>query len=58
MTKHCCECRDGEHDNYTEDVRLYMVREGDTNKLVKSGYLCSDHVHCLLEDGFELKECK
>jgi hypothetical protein len=51
-TKRCCECRNGEHDNITDDVRLYVVRDPDTNHIVLRGYLCSEHVQCKLEDGY------
>ena len=50
-TKQCCECRDGGHENLTESVALYTVRDKVTKKLVKRGYLCEDHVHCILSDG-------
>ncbi len=49
--KRCCDCRDGEHENLTENVRLYTVRNKSTKKLVKRGYFCEDHVHCILSDG-------
>ena len=52
--KQCCECRDGEHENLTDDVKLVTVRDPDTKKLVKRGYLCSDHIECYLLEGCEI----
>ena len=54
MSKQCAECRDGEHDNITEDVQLVTVRDPETKKLVKRAYLCSDHRECHLDDGYEV----
>jgi len=50
----CIECKDGEHDNYTEDVKKYKVTEPDSNKQYRRGFICSDHVDILLTDGYEL----
>jgi hypothetical protein len=52
--RRCCECRDGEHDNFTDDVRLYVVRDPEERRIVKRGYLCSEHVQSKLLDGYEL----
>jgi len=54
--KQCAECRDGEHDNLTDDVRLVVIRDPDTKKLVKRAYLCSDHLECYAMDGYEIIE--
>lgn len=51
MTKQCADCRAGEHDNYTDDVTLVIVRDPD-NRFVKRAYLCSDHVSMYLDDGY------
>ncbi len=50
----CCECRAGEHDNCTEDVDLFVVRDPDTNKIRLRGYLCTDHQMIFLEDNYTL----
>jgi hypothetical protein len=41
--RRCADCRDGEHDNYDDDVRLVVVRNPDTNRLVKRAYMCKEH---------------
>jgi hypothetical protein len=57
-TKQCKECRDGEHENLTEDVRFYTVWPAggfpSSNRPVRM-WLCSDHVHCILDDGGKLE---
>jgi len=55
--KQCADCRDGEHDNYDDDVRLVYVRDPDTNKLVKRSYMCGEHVEMYLKDGYDVVEC-
>ena len=50
----CAECRDGEHDNLTNDVRLVLVRDPDTKRIVRRAWLCSDHISTNLEDGYEV----
>ncbi len=48
----CCDCRDGEHMNKTDDVRLVVVRDPDTGHLRRRGYLCSEHRQMYREDGY------
>ena len=52
--RQCCECRDGEHENLAEKVALFLVRDPDTKKIVRRGYLCEEHVTTNLEDGYEV----
>lgn len=54
--RQCCDCRDGEHDNYDDDVILTTVREPDTGRLLKRGYLCESHRIMYEDDGYILKE--
>jgi hypothetical protein len=54
-TKRCFECRLGEHDNYDDDVRLVVVRDPETKKIVRRGYLCGDHRDCWRTDGYEVQ---
>ena len=56
--KHCADCRDGEHDNYQDDVVLVVVKDPDTGKLVKRSYMCSDHIDQYLTDGYMVYERK
>lgn len=51
--KRCSECRDGEHDNYDDNVELCKVY--DNGKFLKKLLLCGAHQHCFLEDGYELR---
>ena len=56
MTTRCAECRDGEHENYDDDVRLCVLRDPETRKIVKRAYLCSEHRVANDDDGFEIHE--
>ncbi len=50
--KQCCECHDGEHENYDNDVRLVTVRNPDTNLLIRRGYHCKEHRKAAENDGY------
>jgi len=52
--KHCADCRDGEHDNYDNDVRLIVVRDPDTGRLFKRSYMCAEHRQMYTDDGYDL----
>ena len=56
--KQCADCRDGEHDNYTDDVWLVFVRDQKTKKVVKRSWMCSEHVSCYLDDGYEVEHIR
>ncbi len=53
--KHCADCRDGEHENYDDDVELVIVRDPDKpSPWFKRAYMCGQHRGMYLEDGYEL----
>jgi hypothetical protein len=52
--KQCADCRDGEHDNYDDDVHLVFVRDPDTQKMVKRVYMCEQHRDMYESDGYEV----
>jgi hypothetical protein len=52
--KRCCECRNGEHDDYGPVVGLCVVRDPETNRIVQRGYLCAEHVESRLNDGYNV----
>jgi hypothetical protein len=54
--RECCECRDGEHETLSDDVRLYVVREPSTGRMIRRGYLCAEHVSTNLDDGYTVEE--
>lgn len=57
--KECFECRKGEHETLGEEgeeTKFFRVTHPETGRLYGAGYLCSDHEHCLLDDGYNLKE--
>lgn len=54
MSKQCVDCRDGEHDNYDDDVRVTIVREPGKGKWVKRGYMCRLHREMYAEDGYDV----
>ena len=51
---HCSECRDGEHEDFCDDVRMTIIRDPDTKKLVYRGFLCSLHRDARDADGYDL----
>ncbi len=57
--KACADCRDGEHDNYSETVYRVVMRDPDDgNKVVKRSYMCADHVEMYLQDGYSVKDAE
>ena len=52
--KQCADCRDGEHDNYDDNVRLTILRDSDRNRIVKRSYMCDSHREMYAYDGYEL----
>ncbi len=52
--RECCECRKGEHENYTDDARLVVVRDPQTGKIVLRGYVCSEHEQAFRDDGYKV----
>jgi len=52
--KRCAACRNGEHDNYDDDVRLTVVSDPATGKLVHRAYLCGEHRQAYDYDGFKI----
>ncbi len=53
----CCECRNGEHPNYDENIELVYVKDPDTSKLVKRGWMCAEHRQAYLDDGYTVAKC-
>ena len=49
----CSECRNSEHDNINDDVRLCIVRDG--HHIILRAYLCADHVWCFMDDGYNVQ---
>lgn len=54
--RQCADCRDGEHENYDDLVKLTVVRDSDTNKLVKRSYMCGEHREMYAQDGYTVTE--
>lgn len=54
MTKQCAECRDGEHDNLSDDVQLAIIRDPDTGQILKRAYICDEHWSQYLDDGYTI----
>ena len=57
MSKHCADCRDGEHENYDDDVKLVMVKDPDERQFLKRAYLCGEHREMYAMEGCEVKSC-
>lgn len=54
-TKQCADCRDGEHENYNDDVRLVRVTDPDTGQMLKRAYLCGQHREMYTVDGYRVE---
>lgn len=50
--KRCCECADGEHENYDNDIKYVVVKDPDTGKVVVRGNMCSEHRSMYDSDGY------
>jgi hypothetical protein len=55
MIKNCADCRDGEHDNYDDNVKLVYVKDPDNGKMVKRSYMCASHRDMYNDDGYIVK---
>jgi hypothetical protein len=55
--RECFECAEGEHQNYDANVRLFKIYDPDTNKVIRSCFLCGQHQTTRLEDGYKLYDC-
>lgn len=55
-TEHqCAECRDGEHTDYDDEIRLVSVSApGETVRRIKA---CGDHRDMLAGDGYTVRQC-
>lgn len=54
--RQCCDCQDGEHDNYDDDVKSVVIRDPDTNQVEKRGFVCWHHRAMYEMDGYEVIE--
>jgi len=52
--RRCSECRNGEHENYDDKVRLVVIRDPDTNKISKRAYMCATHIGMYEDDGYDI----
>lgn len=55
--KTCCDCRDGEHENYDNDIILVFIQDPDTGKMIKRGYVCQEHRIMYRDNGYRVKPC-
>ena len=53
MSKDCAECRDGEHENYTDDVWLCVCTCPEERPY--RAWLCADHREARADDGYTVK---
>jgi hypothetical protein len=49
----CCECRQGEHPDYDDNIAFCDVRETD-GRLVLRGHLCGEHQQAFADDGCKI----
>uniref|UniRef100_A0A6H2A427 Uncharacterized protein n=1 Tax=viral metagenome TaxID=1070528 RepID=A0A6H2A427_9ZZZZ len=57
MNNKCAECRNGEHEDYDNDIQLIYARDPETKKIIKRANLCGDHRQALKDDGYEVNKC-
>jgi hypothetical protein len=50
----CYECRNGEHEDYDDDVVMCVITAPGTRP--RRGRLCSEHRCMLRDDGYTIKE--
>lgn len=51
----CCDCRNGEHENYDNNVKLVVVRDPETGHIIKRGNLCATHREMYETDGYKVR---
>ena len=54
INRQCSDCKDGEHDNIDEDIKLVCVKDPVTKKIVKRAYMCRSHQNMYENDGYEV----
>ncbi len=52
----CNDCKDGEHENYDNNLELVIVRDPETKRWVKRAWLCKEHRDMYGADGYEVKK--
>jgi len=52
--KRCTDCRDGEHENYDDNVQRMVVRDPDSMEVLKTTELCDYHKEMYASDGYEV----
>lgn len=55
MTRRCGECKNGEHDNYDDNVLLTKLIDPTTGEHIRSGRMCDSHREMYLQDGYQMK---
>ena len=54
--KVCLECKEGEHDNYDDNIIKVKVIDPETGKVYRKGLMCLEHRELYLSDGFWLEK--
>lgn len=52
--KRCNDCRDGEHENYDDRVKLVVVYDAQVGRMVKRANLCEEHREMYHNDGYRI----
>lgn len=53
MSHECADCRDAKRET-DGTVKLILVRDPGTGKMVKRAYLCEEHEEMYASDGYEM----
>jgi hypothetical protein len=54
MKAKCFECRNGEHDDEDDNIKMCNIVDPKTGKTIKRGNLCGAHQTMYLDDGYRL----
>ncbi len=53
----CTECRNGEHEDYDDDIRVVVVIDPETGKgKGKKIRLCREHRTAMRDDGYSVED--
>lgn len=54
--KRCCECRNSEHEDFSDLIAKtpVVVKDPETNRIVQRGYICTCHADIRRDDGYRL----
>lgn len=56
MSRRCADCRNGEHDNYDEDIDLVVITDPTSPSTPpRRAYICGLHHAMYIDDGYNVR---